>query len=85
MKMGEIGFDPAFGPSGFIMQTTTGVKPVTLRCTHSGEVHVEEVSGGGMTVRPLKITQIEGPSQIKVIQELNRVPRRVPQPNKEKN
>jgi len=52
MKMGEIRSCP---DGTFIMQTPDGVRDVTLRCTHKGEVHVEEVSGGGISTKVLMI------------------------------
>lgn len=55
MKMGEIRSSP---DGTFIMQTPDGVRDVTLRCTVEGSVEVEEVSGGGLLIKPLMVTQL---------------------------
>lgn len=54
MKVGEL----RVGQGGFEMMTPTGLRMVTLRCTVDGHVMVDDVSGGGLLLEPLKITQL---------------------------
>lgn len=59
MKMGEIRVRP---DGGFAMMTPDGFRDVTLRCTASGSVEVEEVANQrGLSVEALTIAMRPSP------------------------
>lgn len=61
----------------FIMQTPDGIRPVTLRCSSAGIVHVEEITDDGVSAQPLKITRMETAPQNSVNDIANDVAQQV--------
>ncbi len=64
MKMGELRIISGMGGSfGFVLATPAGPRDVTLRVDTEGHVMVEEIAGGGISLEPLRITQVDQQAQ----------------------